>query len=65
MRGAWVAQSVEHPTLYFGSGHDVMVVIKPFVGLYDQQGVCLRLSLSPSALHPNPLLMCVLSLSNK
>ena len=23
--GAWVAQSVEHPTLDFGSGHDLMV----------------------------------------
>ena len=23
--GAWVAQSVEHPTLDFGSGHDLTV----------------------------------------
>ena len=23
--GAWVAQSVEHPALGFGSGHDLMV----------------------------------------
>ena len=26
MRGAWVAQSVEHLTLDFGSGHDLRVV---------------------------------------
>ena len=25
-RGAWVAQSVKHPTLTFSSGHDLMVV---------------------------------------
>ena len=24
-RGAWVAQSAEHPPLDFGSGHDLMV----------------------------------------
>ena len=24
--GAWVAQSVEHPTLDFGSGHDLRLV---------------------------------------
>ena len=24
-QGAWVAQSVEHPTLDFGSGHDLVV----------------------------------------
>ena len=24
-RGAWVAQSVKHPTLDFSSGHDLMV----------------------------------------
>ena len=25
VRGAWAAQSVEHPTLDFGSGHDLTV----------------------------------------
>ena len=25
-RGAWVAQSINHPTLDFGSGHDLTVV---------------------------------------
>ena len=33
--GAWVAQSVEHRTLDFGSGHDLTVHgFKPHVGLY-------------------------------
>ena len=33
-RGAWVAQSVEHQTLDFGSGHDLMVgEFKPCAGL--------------------------------
>ena len=32
--GAWVAQSVKHPTLNFGSGHDLTVhEIQPYVGL--------------------------------
>ena len=33
-RGAWVAQSVKHPTLDFGSGHDLTVCeFEPHVGL--------------------------------
>ena len=33
-RGAWVAQSVEWPTLDFGSGHDLTVCeFEPHVGL--------------------------------
>ena len=33
-RSAWVAQSVKHPTLDFGSGHDLTVrESKPCVGL--------------------------------
>ena len=33
-QGTWVAQSVGHPTLDLGSGHDLKVVgIKPCVGL--------------------------------
>ena len=32
-RGAWVAQMVEHPTLDFGSGHDLLVrEFKPVAG---------------------------------
>ena len=34
--GAWVAQSVKHPTLGYGSGHDLMVYeFEPHVGLHD------------------------------
>jgi len=52
-RGAWVAQSVEPPTLDFGSGHDLRVV--------SSAGSLLGiLSPSPSASHPR---MRVLSLS--
>ena len=33
--GAWVAQSVKHPTLDFGSSHDLTIrKFKPRVGLY-------------------------------
>ena len=33
--GTWVAQSVKHPILDFGSGHDLTVhEIKPFIGLH-------------------------------
>ena len=53
MRGAWVAQSVEHPTLDFGSGHDLMVCeFEPRVGLCADSsepgacfGFCVSLSL--------------------
>ena len=35
LRGAWVAQSVKHLTLGFGSGHDCTVPeFEPCVGLY-------------------------------
>ena len=34
-RGVWVAQLVKHPTLDFGSGHDLMVHgIKPCIRLH-------------------------------
>jgi len=33
LRGAWMAQSVEHPTLDFSSGHDLRVVgLSPVLG---------------------------------
>ena len=56
--GTWVAQSVKHLTLDFGSGHDLMVYdIKPHIGLcadsvepaWDSLSPCL---FSPSATHP-------------
>ena len=35
IRGAWGAQSVKHPTLDFGSGHDLRVrEIEPHTGLH-------------------------------
>ena len=35
MWGAWVAQSVKHPTLGFSSGHDLMVrEIEPHLELH-------------------------------
>jgi len=48
-RGTWVAQSVEHPTFDFGSGHDLRVL-----GSSPESGPMLStefawLSLSPSA----------------
>ena len=54
LRGTWVAQSVEHLTLDFGSGHDPRVV--GFLGLSSASGSmlsmdpCLRFSLSPPCL---------------
>ena len=42
--GAWVAQSVECPTLGFGSGHDPRV--EPCIGLCTERGACLGFSLS-------------------
>ena len=36
LTGAWVAQSVEHPTLDFGSGHGLMVpMMEPYMGLHS------------------------------
>ena len=58
VRGTWVAQSVEHPTLDFGSGHHLWVMGPSPKSCSTGHGACLRFSLSPSA----PLL-CFLSLS--
>ena len=38
-QGTWMAQSVEHPTLDFGSGHGLMVCeFEPHVGLCADSG---------------------------
>ena len=45
--GGWVTQLVEHPTLDFGSGHDLTVHgIEPHIGLSAECGACLRFSVS-------------------
>ena len=57
--GAWVAQSVKHPTLDFGSDHDLTVrEFKPLVGLCAD-------GMEPAwdSLSAPPLLMHTLSLS--
>ena len=69
IRGAWVAQSVEHPT---GSGHDLTVrEFEPRVGLCADSsepgacfGFCVSLSLCPFPAHTPSLSVSVfLSLS--
>ena len=69
LRGSWVAQSVERPTLDFSSGRDLMFhEFEPHIGYHtnsSEPGVCshslsLSLSLSLSA-----LLVHCLSLSQK
>ena len=69
-QGAWVAQSVDHPTLGFGSGHDLMVrEIKSRVRVLDDSkeptGDSLSPSLYPSCTHTRacPLLSLFLSQS--
>ena len=61
-RGAWVAQSVKHPTLGFSLGHELTVCeFKPYLGLcadsaepaWDSLSFSLSLSLPPSL--PLPL----------
>ncbi|EFH22819.1 hypothetical protein NEIPOLOT_01390, partial [Neisseria polysaccharea ATCC 43768] len=60
-RGAWVAQSLKHPTLDFDAGHDLMVPkIEPSVGLYADTVQSLLGILSLSSL-PFPLLSLSLS----
>ena len=60
MQGHWVAQSVKHPTLDFGSGHDFTIRgFKPHIGLCADtvEPAWDSLSLSPSLSAP-PLLTC-------
>ena len=63
IKGTWVAQSVEHPTLDFSSGHDLTVrEFNPCVGLCTDSAEPSWDSLSPSLSAP-PLLVHSLSLS--
>lgn len=62
---AFLAQSVEHLTLGFGAGHDLMgreTDSPPPIRLYTQHRACLRFSLS---LHPSPLHVLSRSQNNK
>ena len=62
LRGKWVAQSVKHPTLGFGSGHDLTVswVRAPHQALHWQCGGRLGFSLSHC---PCPSPTCTVSVS--
>ena len=53
-RDVWVAQSVEGPTLDFGSGHDLMVHGIELHGLCGDSLEPVWDSLSPSLSAPNP-----------
>ena len=49
-REAWVAQLVKHPTLDFGSGHDLRVCeMESHTGFCAERGACLRFSVSAHA----------------
>ena len=55
--GAWVAKSIKHPTLGFGSGHDLTVhEFEPFIRLCG-------VSTAWNSLSPSLPLPCSLSLS--
>ena len=62
LRNSWMAQSVEYPTLDFGSGHDLMVH-----GIKPHQALCQALSVSEFSLSPSlcPSLTCACSFSLK
>ena len=62
-----MAQSVKHPTLDFGSGHDLMVLeFKPCIGLCADSTEAAWDSVSLSLSAPSPLALSLsLSLSNK
>ena len=64
MRGAWVAQSVKHLTLGFGSGHDLTVCgFEPHVGLCADS-MSLPAILSPLFLYPSSALSLSLKINN-
>ena len=55
-QGAWVAQLVKHPTLDFGSGHDLMVhKFEPHTGLHADSPEPAWDSVSPSLFAPSLL----------
>ena len=61
IQGTWVAQLVKHPSLDFGSGHDLMVPeIKPHFGFCADSAEPTWDYLSPSL---SDLLACVDSVS--
>jgi len=60
-RGLWVAQSVKHPTLDFGSGHDLRVVRSSLCWTPCSVGSLLEILTLPLPL-PLPLLVVSLSL---
>ena len=66
-RGAWVSQSVKHPTLGFSSGHDLMVCeFKPLIRLCADTVESAWNSLFPfslSLLHSHSVSPSLLSLS--
>ena len=63
-RGTWVTQLVKHPTLCFGSGHDLPVCeFEPRIRLCADSTQPAWDSLSPSLLAPPPTHTCVSSLS--
>ena len=65
--GAWVAQSVEHLTLGFGSGHDLTVPeFEPHLGLSAVSEEPTSHPLLPSPSAPPLLALCLtLSFKNK
>ena len=63
--GAWVAQSIEHPTLAFGTGQDPRNVgSSPRQAPHGAWSLLRNISLSPSLCH-SPLLTHTLSLFKK
>ena len=64
IRGAWVAQSVEHLALDFSSGHDLTVCeFEPHIGLCADSAEPAWDSLSLPLSLPLPPLICSVSLS--
>ena len=56
VRGTWVTQSVKHPPLGFGSGHDLVVgEFEPHIGLCADSGEAAWVSLSPCLSASPPL----------
>ena len=57
-RGTWVAQSVKHLALDFGSGHDLTVhEFEPHVGLHATVSSLLGIHTLPPTSAPLPLIL--------